>query len=429
MSSMDEFIEEADKYRKTCQGHPAPEGGLFDPLSDGFSAADQNVPFEGAKSLVRILAMSKDGVANWTMDALASFLEEQTSSPPTDGQPATALRRPSGLPPNPNNPSPHVSDPHKNRAWEQSSKLSKKKDVPRYWIDVAFASPDDLETLAPVLGLHPVTIEDVQVRVRQKVEWFQRYSFFVFSEMHYREGSTALESVQIKSLVFPEVVVTFHAQEAHCISRAMYRLAVDCDWRLPCPGWALYAIMDEICDIFVEFVDRVAEETIALDDLVLVLSRSEQGELLGRIADARRKASSLQTTMWQKREVLEEMLKVDTDLSQYFLDVYDHVVSMTGRLLVTQDTLNRLDNTYLTRVNLQVAEASEDMNKVMKRLSAIATIFMPLGVLVGLWGTNVNVPGQYKEGDSDYAAFTLITIALIITCGLQLWLFTRFGWL
>ena len=190
--------------------------------------------------------------------------------------------------------------------------------------------------------------------------------------------------------------------------------------QVPSTNWVAFAFLDEIIDRFQVFVDQIVLEVTTLDDLVLTLNRREQTDLLRRIALARRRLATLRSTLWAKKELLDQVsvavrqraasilahvcsqLKKNERLmtesvGAYMRDVMDDVSSMLERMNVSAEVLNHLDNTYLTRLSLEVAQSGEVMNDTMKKFSAVATIFLPLSTVAGIFGMNVQVPGQVRS--------------------------------
>jgi len=125
---------------------------------------------------------------------------------------------------------------------------------------------------------------------------------------------------------------------------------------------------------------------------------------------------------------LREIKEVESVLA-YVRDVTDNIMDMLEKLAVSTEVLNHLDNSYLTRINLEVAQATEIMNNVMKKFSAVATIFIPLTVLVGAFGMNVYVPGQVTVKSNEHLGwfFGIISVCVLIAV-ISVCYFRRQGW-
>ncbi len=135
-----------------------------------------------------------------------------------------------------------------------------------------------------------------------------------------------------------------------------------------------------------------------MDDLIYALSRNEHRDILKRMAEARRRLSYMRQRLWSKRDILVSLVSKDWEnfLSgvqiPYLRDVYDHVVRMLQKLEIASELLSSIQSTYLSNVSIDVAEASNNVNAVMKTLSSVATIILPLTLVTGMFGMNVTVP-------------------------------------
>lgn len=206
--------------------------------------------------------------------------------------------------------------------------------------------------------------------------------------------------------------------------------------------------MDDITDAFAPIIDSIQNEVDTIDDLVLILSQSEQGDMLRRIAYARKKVMTLQRAMSAKAEVLRVLLKRLESLASatalsgaaaatsfkdtvlYLGDVQDHVLTMSQLLVETATTLSRAHSNYLASISIEITQSSNRTNDTMTKLTALASVLLPLNVITGLWGMNVRVPGMADEA-SSYGWFIGILCAMsVVVIGGFLWvryvgLFTR----
>jgi magnesium transporter len=151
----------------------------------------------------------------------------------------------------------------------------------------------------------------------------------------------------------------------------------------------------------------------ALEDLIYTLSRHEHRDLLKRMGVARRRLSHMRQRLWSKRDILVSLVSKDweTFLSgvqiPYLRDVYDHVVRMLQKLEIASELLSTLQSTYLSNVSIDTAEASNNVNAVMKTLSSVATIILPLTLVTGMFGMNVTVPCTEAPPQSHICAATV----------------------
>lgn len=167
-------------------------------------------------------------------------------------------------------------------------------------------------------------------------------------------------------------------------------------------GWILYAIIDHIIDMHILLVNQIVLEGEALEQLVMVLSEKEQDDMLLRLAVARRRLANMIARLLPKRAILHFLIRREDPLIHntvkiYLRDVLDHVVRMIEKLKITNSLLDSVNQTYLAKVSIAVSKASNDANSIMKAFGAVATVFLPLSFLTGLFGMNVRVPGEFSD--------------------------------
>jgi magnesium transporter len=110
----------------------------------------------------------------------------------------------------------------------------------------------------------------------------------------------------------------------------------------------------------------------------------------------------------------------------YLRDVLDHVLCLFDDIEMAKEQLTHLTNTYLARVSIQMAEVSNQLNGIMKKFNAMATIILPLTFVTGLWGMNVLVPGG---GEPTLIPFFSIVGSMVVFSIISVTLFRKFRWL
>ena len=318
----------------------------------------------------------------------------------------------------------------RNISLQQLLQLAVSESSVPQWIDIFGAGPEQVKAIATAFKLHPVTEEDILEINREKLEIFTQYKFYVFNEMKYQATSTSLEITQIKVIIFNKIALSFHHRLATSLPKTIQRIQDEYDGLLESSSWVAYGLLDEVINLDIKVVDEIVRETQLLDSLVLRLNFTDQGSLLQRISACRRKVVDIRTSLWAKREIIKGMTKNCANLEVYLRDVLDHVIVMVEKLTVSGDILNHLGNLYLTRLTLEVSQTSANMNKTMNRFSAVATIFLPLSVLTGLWGMNVRVPGQLIDPVNDSVTwFYSIAGLLLFIATMMGGYFHRHNWL
>lgn len=199
------------------------------------------------------------------------------------------------------------------------------------------------------------------------------------------------------------------------------------------PDWMSYALIDAITDAFAPAVLRIEMEAVSIDELSLVLRRSEQSDMLRRISRCRRQSTQLSRLLTSKLDVLKSLMKryedwakddhsallvqkelteegkkAFSDVCLYLGDIQgidtrpkreskltwhslDHLVTMVQNISHYNRILGRAHTNYLAQVNVELSRTYRLTNNVMNRLSYLATVFIPLSLTTGLFGMNVPV--------------------------------------
>ncbi|PJF17781.1 Mg2+, CorA-like/Zinc transporter domain-containing protein [Paramicrosporidium saccamoebae] len=285
-----------------------------------------------------------------------------------------------------------------------------------FWIDIVTPNSDDLSRLASVFGVHPLSIEDVQMAdSREKCEIFEHYLFlciqtcdqkFLSSTTNNLGRRPSMDGLDLNSpavlymLVFQNYVISIHHEPIPHIRRVLRRMyGLKTSQLALSSDWVMYSLLDDAVDEFLPQMQNLELEVDTIDELVLFLTHSEQSDMLRRIGRARKRVTHLQRLLKPKIEILKilttrcpEFLREHTLI--YLRDVNDHVLTDIQNLEQYSETLNRSHSNYLAHISIELNEASNRMNIVMKKLTAAAALVLPLSLVSGIWGMNVAVPGQ-----------------------------------
>jgi magnesium transporter len=182
-----------------------------------------------------------------------------------------------------------------------------------------------------------------------------------------------------------------------------------------------HRIVDEMVDHYRPEVERLEDR---LDELEQAIFASSSRTLSRRILDAKRDVASLRRVVAPQRDVMSrlarrEFVDISTEMSFRFRDVYDHLVRIADDALIFQDRLTGILDAHLSNI-------SNQLNEVMKVLAVVATIFMPLTLLTGIYGMNVPLP-RFPGGDGlQFWWLSGISVAVIV---LMLAWFRRRRWI
>jgi magnesium transporter len=231
-----------------------------------------------------------------------------------------------------------------------------------------------VRTLQTLFKLHPLTVGDITAGgTLDKVEAFEPdYTFAVAHEPNFNEGWNALtDTLPVATVILQQAVVSIHTGVSRGITRVHALLAAG---RLPTNAHIFASVLSMCSDLFSPLTDQacvvgcawrretgisrggqVEDEAAGLEDIVLVLSQDEQGDLLRRFAWSRRHIADLGKVLRPKREMLKRLVRTDSphipeSLKAYIRDPLDHVTRMLQQLEATSDMLEASLTTYNVRV-------------------------------------------------------------------------------
>lgn len=274
-----------------------------------------------------------------------------------------------------------------------------------------------------------MTVEDIETsHTREKCEIFDKYIFLCVNLDKDFEDDRNLYAI-----LFQDYVLTFHNSYEHYIKSILRKVVKLQEFMNFKPEWVLYGILDEVIDFSLPVVSSMEIESDTIDDLVLVLCENEISDLLARIGNARKKVTILQRSLRPKHEILRMLIKrssdrISTQCQIYMRNLQDYIIQMTQNLDQYSETLNRSHSNYLTQISIEQTQASNSMNEVMKKLTAVTIILLPLQLVSGIWGMNIALPGQ-KQNDFEDCIYFYVICFLMTVITILLWIVgKRYKW-
>lgn len=242
-----------------------------------------------------------------------------------------------------------------------------------------------LKDLGEHFGLHPLVLEDiVNANQRAKLEDYDDHVYLVLRMLHYDAELGRISAEQVSVVLGPRYVLSFQEREGDVFDPIRERIRSGKGRiRKLGPDYLAYALLDAVVDSYFEVFERVAER---IEQLEQQLSGEPTPDILGRIYDIKREVIFLRKSVWPLREVVSGLERGDSklikkDTSVFLRDVYDHTIQVIDAIESFRDLVGGLQELYLSSV-------SNRMNEVMKVLTIIATIFVPLTFAAGIYGMN-----------------------------------------
>jgi len=249
---------------------------------------------------------------------------------------------------------------------------------------------EELKQLPESYGLHPLAIEDCMDDDQiPKMESFPKNSHIIFNTFNYQNEDIHAEEVNL--FIGEKFIITVTRSERlneaiNVLTKKMLE-SQNGLWRTG-PGWLLHFILDKIVDEKMIALETLEDETDLIEDDLLV----KTGEIdFAKIQKLRWAFQLLRKSLFHEREILNRIIREDHDFishkaSYLFRDVYDHVVRLYELTESCRETVKNIVELHLTMANHQMAIASENTNKTIRRLTFITTIFMPLTLIAGIGG-------------------------------------------
>jgi len=279
-----------------------------------------------------------------------------------------------------------------------------------------------LEELGALFGLHPLTLEDIlNTEQRPKVEDYGVDLFIVVKLLSYNEKTDEIEAEQISLILRRNALLSFQEKEGDDFLSVKGRIQ-NGKGRLRRLGadYLAYALIDAIVDSYFSVLEDLGERIVNLEE---DLARTPDRTTLFEINGIKKEIIYLRKAVWPLREAVSFLERGDSSLLTpatrvYFRDVYDHTVQVIDTVETYRDLLSGMLDLYLSSI-------SNRTNEIMKFLTVIGTIFIPLTFLAGVYGMNFH---YFPELDKAWAypAFWAVCVVLSVT---MLLFFRRRGWL
>ncbi|GGN96500.1 magnesium/cobalt transporter CorA [Haloarcula pellucida] len=265
---------------------------------------------------------------------------------------------------------------------------SARRAVGTTWVHVAEATDDEIDAVVAAFDLHPLAIDDVRGDVRAKTEEYADHTFVLIKSASLTPGETTFEkevrTTPIAIFIGRDWVVTMSTGAAKPVQRVMDAVERG-DERLlhRGPDFTAYRVVDVVVDAYFDLLDDVETDIEEIEEEVTV---STDIETLEKINDVRRDLLSFRKQVWPAREAIGVLARGDPQQIQpqtekYFRDVHDHLVQIVDLTETYRDLVSGARDIYLNTL-------SQSTNEVMKVLTVVATIFIPLTFVVGVYGMN-----------------------------------------
>jgi len=316
---------------------------------------------------------------------------------------------------------------------ELEIQIEKHKELHR-WIEVkGIGDADLLNYIEKKFNINKLVIEDIaDCRQRPKLDEYEDY-LFVVSRMLYVDEQLEIENEQVSFILFPKLLISFQENYSNNISPVINRLkGGKGNIRSAGSSYLLYALNDLILDNYFTLIYKLGDELETIEEL---LYRRADKSLMFQTQNIKREMISIRRAAWPERDKINDMIRSDSKLigktsKTYLKDTYDHTMQIIDLIENYKDLTTSLIDMNLTLI-------SQRMNEIMKVLTIISSIFIPLTFIAGVYGMNFaiedpktgkflnnNMPELYNENGYLYTMGGMLIIAIA-----QMIYFWRKGWL
>lgn len=289
------------------------------------------------------------------------------------------------------------------------------------WIDISETTQEDGEFLEHELGLHHLAVEDcVNPDIHSpKVDDFSDYIFIVVHGINHAVETEIVETAEMAVFLGSHFVVSNHNCPLYSVEAVRQLVAMDGRPMRHGADFFAYTLIDALIDNVMPTIDRMSDVAEEIEEETI---RNPQQTTLEAILKLKRSTLRVHRVMAPQREVLNRISRggfsqIKTEALMYYRDIYDHLVRIEDLNQTIRDRTDNVLNTYLSSV-------ANRQNEVMKTLAVVATIFMPLTLLAGIYGMNFENMPELKWSWGYFAVLGVMGIVVIIA----LWRFWASNW-
>lgn len=281
------------------------------------------------------------------------------------------------------------------------------------WINVdGLNNQDVIEKIQSHFCLHSLLVDDVLSDQRPKAEEFDDYLFFTL-KMLYRIEDTNIDYEQISFVLGHNYLISFQEKEGDMFDGFRDRIRLDQGRvRKKDADYLLYRLIDIIVDNYYNILDRIGD---LLEEIEETVYENPTNKTFNRIQKLKKELIFLRKALYPLRDALSKIVKGESEFVReenlrFYSDVYDHVVHLIDLLDTYKDLTSSLMDIHINAMNTR-------LNEVMKVLTVISTIFMPLTFIVGIYGMNFDNMPELHWHNGYYYVLGIMGVIFIVMLG------------
>ncbi len=290
------------------------------------------------------------------------------------------------------------------------------------WINVDSLQSDVVQEMGTCFSLHSLTVEDIlNTQQRPKIEDFTDYLFIVLKMVDYCKKEKKITTEHVSIVFGRNFVISFQENEGDVFNPVRERIRAEKTYiRKMKTDYLAYSLIDAVVDNYFAVLETLGEY---IEDREEELLRNPTLETLQTIQALKKEMIGLRRSVWPLREVISILEKGESPLIEktttaYLRDVYDHSIEVIETIETYRDMLSEMLDIYISTI-------SNRMNEIMKVLTIIATIFIPLTFIVGIYGMNFR---YMPEIEWEYG-YPLVMVLMLFVGLLMVVYFRKEKWL
>jgi len=291
-----------------------------------------------------------------------------------------------------------------------------------FWADLSKPTSEEAGLLRSLFHFHELAVEDALSQSHHpKVESYGAFLYVILHGIDFEAAKHRFATHDTDFFVGPHYLVTVHDGTSRSIATMRDVCHRNEHVLEDGPVGLLHRIVDTMVDNYLPEIEKLADRLEHIEHRVF---DDPSDNLVKPILSLKRDVASMRRVLLPQRDVIGRLARrefsvITEQLSYRFRDVYDQMVRLTDESMLFHDRLSSLLDAHLTSISTR-------LNQVMKVLTVIATIFMPLTVLTGMWGMNVPLPA-FPGGDE--MQFWWIVALMVVATASMLWLFRLRRWM
>jgi len=292
--------------------------------------------------------------------------------------------------------------------------LSKREFV---WLDIQDPKDPDFDLLSDVFKFHPLAIEDSRSKFHlPKINEYEDHVFLIWHAIKDIPDTPRMETVEVDIFLGRNYLVSLHPMQISHINKTQEECLTTPDRMKFGPDYLLHSLLDRIVDDYFLIVDKISNRIDGLEDLIF---KNPDEKHIKALFALKHQMLFIRKLVAPERDIVNALSRFDSEIVKgrmriYFQDIYDHLLRVVDLVDTSRDVIGGAMDIYLSTV-------SNRLNEVMKKLTIVATIFMPLTLISGIYGMNFR---HMPELSIRYYYFGVLGFMLFFAIGM----FSYFRW-